>query len=84
MRATGFGSGLGFGNGSGMGVGGMGSGGLGLTMFGVTTPCVQAVTKLLADDFDCLVFHATGVGGRGVSGVPFGRLTSTRGSHRLM
>ena len=37
---------------------------LGLTMFGVTTPCVQAVTKLLADDYDCLVFHATGVGGQ--------------------
>jgi uncharacterized protein (UPF0261 family) len=25
---------------------------------------VQAVTKLLADDYDCLVFHATGVGGQ--------------------
>jgi len=37
---------------------------LGLTMFGVTTPCVQAVTKQLADDYDCLVFHATGVGGQ--------------------
>jgi uncharacterized protein (UPF0261 family)/ABC-type branched-subunit amino acid transport system ATPase component len=37
---------------------------LGLTMFGVTTPCVQAVTKQLGDDYDCLVFHATGVGGQ--------------------
>ena len=37
---------------------------IGLTMFGVTTPCVQAVTKRLADDWDCLVFHATGVGGQ--------------------
>lgn len=37
---------------------------LGVTMFGVTTPCVQAVTAALADDFDCQVFHATGVGGR--------------------
>jgi uncharacterized protein (UPF0261 family)/ABC-type branched-subunit amino acid transport system ATPase component len=37
---------------------------VGLTMFGVTTPCVQAVTKRLADEVDCLVFHATGVGGR--------------------
>ena len=37
---------------------------VGLTMFGVTTPCVQAVTKRLADEFDCLVFHATGVGGQ--------------------
>ncbi len=37
---------------------------IGLTMFGVTTPCVQAVTKLLSDSHDCLVFHATGVGGQ--------------------
>jgi uncharacterized protein (UPF0261 family)/ABC-type branched-subunit amino acid transport system ATPase component len=37
---------------------------LGLTMFGVTTPCVQAVTKRLGDAYDCLVFHATGVGGQ--------------------
>jgi uncharacterized protein (UPF0261 family)/ABC-type branched-subunit amino acid transport system ATPase component len=37
---------------------------LGLTMFGVTTPCVQAVTKRLAEAYDCLVFHATGVGGQ--------------------
>jgi uncharacterized protein (UPF0261 family) len=37
---------------------------LGLTMFGVTTPCVQAVTQRLADVYDCLVFHATGVGGQ--------------------
>ena len=37
---------------------------LGLTMFGVTTPCVQAVAKRLGDAYDCLVFHATGVGGQ--------------------
>ena len=37
---------------------------LGITMFGVTTPCVQAVTKRLEADYDCLVFHATGTGGR--------------------
>ncbi|MEL6372602.1 MAG: ABC transporter permease [Pseudomonadota bacterium] len=37
---------------------------IGLTMFGVTTPCVQQITAQLEDDFDCLVFHATGVGGR--------------------
>jgi len=37
---------------------------LGLTMFGVTTPCVQAVTQRLQDSHDCLVFHATGVGGQ--------------------
>jgi uncharacterized protein (UPF0261 family) len=37
---------------------------LGLTMFGVTTPCVQAVTRQLQADYDCLVFHATGTGGQ--------------------
>jgi len=37
---------------------------LGLTMFGVTTPCVQQVTHRLEADYDCLVFHATGVGGQ--------------------
>ena len=37
---------------------------IGLTMFGVTTACVQQVTKRLADTHDCLVFHATGVGGQ--------------------
>jgi uncharacterized protein (UPF0261 family) len=37
---------------------------IGLTMFGVTTPCVQAVTKRLDAEYDCLVFHATGVGGQ--------------------
>ncbi|MEO7009439.1 MAG: Tm-1-like ATP-binding domain-containing protein, partial [Caldimonas sp.] len=37
---------------------------IGLSMFGVTTPCVQAVMRLLADEYDCLVFHATGVGGQ--------------------
>ncbi len=36
---------------------------LGLTMFGVTTPCIQAVSQQLENDFDCLVFHATGSGG---------------------
>lgn len=33
-------------------------------MFGVTTPAVQAMTDSLQQDFDCLVFHATGSGGR--------------------
>ncbi len=37
---------------------------IGLTMFGVTTPCVTAVAERLRGDFDCLVFHATGTGGR--------------------
>ena len=36
-----------------------------MTMFGVTTPCVTAVREALeARGFDCLVFHATGTGGR--------------------
>jgi uncharacterized protein (UPF0261 family) len=37
---------------------------LGLTMFGVTTPCVEQVATALARDYDCLVFHATGTGGQ--------------------
>jgi uncharacterized protein (UPF0261 family) len=37
---------------------------LGLTMFGVTTPCVTAIAERSARDYDCLVFHATGTGGR--------------------
>ena len=37
---------------------------IGLTMFGVTTPCVQVISRLLGDEYDCLVFHATGVGGQ--------------------
>jgi uncharacterized protein (UPF0261 family) len=37
---------------------------VGLTMFGVTTPCVTQAVEALRDDYDCLVFHATGTGGR--------------------
>lgn len=38
---------------------------LGMTMFGVTTPCVDAVRKSLEiRGYDCLVFHATGSGDR--------------------
>ncbi|WOH65262.1 ABC transporter permease [Bradyrhizobium sp. BWA-3-5] len=37
---------------------------VGITMFGVTTPAVQKVAADLRSDFECLVFHATGVGGR--------------------
>ncbi|UWU73957.1 ABC transporter permease [Bradyrhizobium huanghuaihaiense] len=37
---------------------------VGITMFGVTTPAVQKIAAELHDDFECLVFHATGVGGR--------------------
>ena len=51
---------------------------VGLTMFGVTTPCVQQITAALAADWECLVFHATGVGGRSMeklvdSGLHLGR-----------
>jgi uncharacterized protein (UPF0261 family) len=38
---------------------------VGMTMFGLTTPCVTAVREALeAKGFNCLVFHATGTGGR--------------------
>ncbi len=37
---------------------------LGLSMFGVTTPCVMAVHAFLADDFEPQVFHANGHGGK--------------------
>ncbi|MCV0395220.1 MAG: Tm-1-like ATP-binding domain-containing protein [Rhizobiaceae bacterium] len=37
---------------------------LGLTMFGVTTTCVTAIADALRADHDCMVFHATGTGGR--------------------
>jgi uncharacterized protein (UPF0261 family)/ABC-type branched-subunit amino acid transport system ATPase component len=37
---------------------------VGLTMFGVTTPCVQQVSRLLEAEWEPLVFHATGTGGR--------------------
>ena len=33
-------------------------------MFGVTTACVTAIADRLRDDYDCMVFHATGTGGR--------------------
>jgi uncharacterized protein (UPF0261 family)/ABC-type branched-subunit amino acid transport system ATPase component len=36
---------------------------IGLTMFGVTTSCVTQLTAALREEYDCLVFHATGVGG---------------------
>lgn len=38
---------------------------VGITMFGVTTPCVNAVRdRLHREGYESLVFHATGVGGR--------------------
>ncbi|TPI12407.1 ABC transporter permease [Mesorhizobium sp. B4-1-3] len=49
---------------------------VGITMFGVTTPAVQAVTKRLEADYDCLVFHATGIGGRAMENLGDSRLLS--------
>lgn len=37
---------------------------IGLTMFGVTTPCINQVVGMLEAKYDCLVFHATGTGGQ--------------------
>ena len=37
---------------------------LGLSMFGVTTPCVQGVAQALQREFECMVFHAVGTGGQ--------------------
>ncbi|MER8463710.1 Tm-1-like ATP-binding domain-containing protein [Mesorhizobium sp. M1396] len=37
---------------------------IGLTMFGVTTPCVTAIADQLRSTYDGMVFHATGTGGR--------------------
>ncbi|MFQ6042836.1 MAG: Tm-1-like ATP-binding domain-containing protein [Candidatus Poribacteria bacterium] len=38
---------------------------IGITMFGVTTPCVTAAREILEKaGYECLVFHATGTGGR--------------------
>jgi uncharacterized protein (UPF0261 family) len=50
---------------------------VGLTMFGVTTPCVQQVTKLIGDDYECLVFHATGIGGQSMEKLVDGGLVSS-------
>ncbi|MFO0403089.1 MAG: Tm-1-like ATP-binding domain-containing protein, partial [Alphaproteobacteria bacterium] len=35
-----------------------------LSMFGVTTPCIRQIAKLLSKEWDCLIFHATGIGGQ--------------------
>ncbi len=49
---------------------------IGITMFGVTTPLVQAVTKRLEGTYDCLVFHAPGIGGRAMENLGDSRLLS--------
>jgi uncharacterized protein (UPF0261 family) len=55
---------------------------IGLTMFGVTTPCVTQAAAMLRADYDCLVFHATGTGGRAMekladSGLLVGMIDAT-------
>lgn len=38
---------------------------IGITMFGVTTPCVQTAREILEENgYETIVFHATGTGGR--------------------
>ena len=37
---------------------------VGMTMFGVTTTCVEQIKSELEPDNQCLVFHATGTGGQ--------------------
>jgi uncharacterized protein (UPF0261 family)/ABC-type branched-subunit amino acid transport system ATPase component len=50
---------------------------VGITMFGVTTLAVQGIVRRLEPDFDCLVFHATGTGGRSMESLAdSGMLTS--------
>jgi uncharacterized protein (UPF0261 family) len=54
---------------------GAGKPALGMTMFGVTTPCVTAVRQNLeGHGFDCLVFHATGTGGQAMEKLVEARL----------
>ncbi|MEQ9151731.1 MAG: Tm-1-like ATP-binding domain-containing protein [Parvibaculum sp.] len=42
---------------------------LGLSMFGVTTSCVQQLTARLSGDYECQVFHANGPGGRALEAI---------------
>ena len=50
---------------------------LGLSMFGVTTPAVQQLVAALDGDYDCLVFHATGIGGQSMESlIDSGLITS--------
>jgi uncharacterized protein (UPF0261 family) len=37
---------------------------VGLTMFGVTTPAVTRIAKLLDEEIEPIIFHATGAGGK--------------------
>ena len=49
---------------------------VGLTMFGVTTTCVQQMVARLEADHDCLVFHATGIGGQSMETLVEGGMIS--------
>ena len=49
---------------------------LGLTMFGVTTPCVTQIVDRLKPSYDCLVFHATGTGGQSMEKLADSRLVN--------
>lgn len=42
---------------------------LGLSMFGVTTPCIQQLTARLSGAYECQVFHANGPGGRALEAI---------------
>jgi uncharacterized protein (UPF0261 family) len=42
---------------------------LGLSMFGVTTACIQQLTARLGADYECQVFHANGPGGRSLEAI---------------
>lgn len=37
---------------------------VGISQFGVTTPCVDELRRRLSGSLECMVFHATGVGGQ--------------------
>lgn len=47
---------------------------VGLTMFGVTTPAVTQIVRLLGDAVEPVVFHATGTGGRTMEALVDSRL----------
>ncbi|MEM1362992.1 MAG: ABC transporter permease [Pseudomonadota bacterium] len=50
---------------------------VGLSMFGVTTTCVNQAMALLEDRYECFVFHATGIGNRCLESlIDQGRLTA--------
>lgn len=46
---------------------------IGLTQFGVTTSCVDQVRAALEPDYECMVFHATGIGGQSMEKLVDGR-----------